>query len=693
MNTLQLGKVSSKCQQRGVMTILAALTLTTLIAFLALVVDTGRLYLEKRTLQKNADLAAIETALLYCRDQELDEAGRRAIALDALSASRNNFLGEEGGIIVKLGLVGASTDENGANRKSFTEDNSGKAIQVTLSRTVPASLFESFSFGGNNTVTLSRTAVAQACQPEALITIDSGIVNIDSSQSALLNTVLGGFLGSTVSLSVGEWNGLLTSDINLLSYLDALAIDLGVAVGSYDEVLSTSASLGDFLAVAADVLTADGNIIAANGLQALVLAIPLTTPAIQLGELISVQSGAPDVAFDIAISALDLTQASIQLANTKNALVANIPVSLLGVAGATIHLKVLEEPKIYAIGNPEDAKSDPYGSDQIYVRSAQVRSFISLDLPVAGATLSALEALLSNPLVAGVTSSVNSLLALDLAGVLSDLTCLLSCSQEKDITHIQILPTPRLDIAIDIGRAEARVSDYSCADNGDKSLTVPAQSAVAGIAAGTMGTSTADASNNAFSTAGVNVDPLALIDIGSKHIRKRCVLAICTIDYKKGTGWTTNSALADRTAYTGGGIGLKVDTNLLTGTDTLNYYNIPADTFLPNIDQTLDADAFQQLAASDLVAGVSDSLSGIELEFYPPSGAGIGGSNLGEVTTLVGSVADTLLASIDSIITGVLAPILDPLLNDLLDLLGVSLAETNVGSALTCESNKVELVI
>ncbi|WP_373084143.1 pilus assembly protein TadG-related protein, partial [Zhongshania sp.] len=41
------------------MTILAALTLTTLIAFLALVVDTGRLYLEKRTLQKNADLAAI----------------------------------------------------------------------------------------------------------------------------------------------------------------------------------------------------------------------------------------------------------------------------------------------------------------------------------------------------------------------------------------------------------------------------------------------------------------------------------------------------------------------------------------------------------------------------------------------------------------------------------------------------------
>ncbi|WP_373096600.1 pilus assembly protein TadG-related protein, partial [Zhongshania sp.] len=331
MNTLQLGKVPSKRQQRGVMTILAALTLTTLIAFLALVVDTGRLYLEKRTLQKNADLAAIETALLYCRDQELDEAGRRAIALDALSASRNNFLGEEGDIIVKLGLVGAAIDENGANSKSFTEDNSGKAIQVTLSRTVPASLFESFSFGGNDTVTLSRTAVAQACQPEALVSLDSSILSIDSSQSALLNSVLGGFLGSAVSVSVGEWNGLLTSNINLLSFLDALAIDLGVTAGSYDEVLGTSISLADLLDVAADVLTSDGNIIAASGLQALVLAIPVATPPIQLGELISVQTGAPDAAFDIAISALDLTQASIQLANTKNALVADIPAGLLGV--------------------------------------------------------------------------------------------------------------------------------------------------------------------------------------------------------------------------------------------------------------------------------------------------------------------------------------------------------------------------
>ena len=64
-----------------------------LFTFVAVVADTGRLYLEKRSLQKNADLAAMETALIYCRDQTIDVDAMTLDDLYVLSASRNNFLG------------------------------------------------------------------------------------------------------------------------------------------------------------------------------------------------------------------------------------------------------------------------------------------------------------------------------------------------------------------------------------------------------------------------------------------------------------------------------------------------------------------------------------------------------------------------------------------------------------------------
>ncbi len=49
-------------RQRGAIGLMAALTLTLALAFMLLVVDTGRLYLEKRSLQRVADMAALEAA-------------------------------------------------------------------------------------------------------------------------------------------------------------------------------------------------------------------------------------------------------------------------------------------------------------------------------------------------------------------------------------------------------------------------------------------------------------------------------------------------------------------------------------------------------------------------------------------------------------------------------------------------------
>lgn len=45
-------------------------------------------------------------------------------------------------------------------------------------------------------------------------------------------------------------------------------------------------------------------------------------------------------------------------------------------------MKVIEPPQFSAIGDPARAKADPLGPDRIYVRTAQVRTLLSVNLPV-----------------------------------------------------------------------------------------------------------------------------------------------------------------------------------------------------------------------------------------------------------------------------------------------------------------------
>lgn len=674
--------------QRGAIAITAALVFIPLFLFLVLVVDTGRLFIQKRGIQTDADLAALETAILYCRDQTMDADARRAVALDVLSEARNDFRGLDGDIQVTLGVVDWVDDGNGGTVKQFTADATGHAIQVRLTYTVPASLFARISPSGSDTVTLLATAVAQACQPEAKLEIRSSLVTIDTAESALLNSLLGGLLGTTLNLTVGQWDGLLNTNLNLLAYLDAMAVNLGITAGDYDTVLATDVSLGDVFDVAADVLTSAGsNALAITALEDIVLAIPGGTVPIPLGELLKIQAGVPEAALDVSLQALQLVQGTIQLANSKSAITADIPVALLGLANATIKVQIIEPPQVSAVGNPEYAKADPYGSNAIAVRTSQARVFVRLELPIVGATLSLLESLLDIPLVSTLTTAVNSLLSLDIIGFLSDLSCILACVQEKDIVDIEVLASPNLDILIDAGEAAARVSDYSCDEStGNKSLTVPTETSAVSIMAGSMGNDAATAEANAFSDT-PTVEPLPILDIGTKHVRKTCVLAICGTEYQQGTGWTNIPDDGDRTPFTGGGVGLSVDTNLLAGSADLVFANNPDASYLPEIDQVLTDNAFQSVDSSFLVNGVEDALIGIDLEFYDPAD----GNGLGTLTSVLGSVADTLVSTLDTVLSGVLSPLVGALVDQLLNVLGADLAEGEVGAQLTCESNKVKL--
>jgi uncharacterized membrane protein len=197
-----------------------------------------------------------------------------------------------------------------------------------------------------------------------------------------LNPLFSGLLGGNVNLTLAGWNGLLTTNINLLSYLDQLAVNLNVAAGNYTQLLNTTVTASQLIQAAISVLTANGataDVLTALGnLQvAAINQAPLT-----LGQILQLQTGTTAAALNANLQVFQLIQGVVQLSNSQSAVAATLPVSLLGLANITTQVKVIEPPQLSAIGNPALAAANPLGPNAIYVRTAQVRTQVTVSLPV-----------------------------------------------------------------------------------------------------------------------------------------------------------------------------------------------------------------------------------------------------------------------------------------------------------------------
>ena len=652
---------ASMRSQRGVAAIMAAVLMFSMVAFMALVTDTGRLYFEKRSQQKNTDLAALETALRYCRNQSLDDSSLDIAAENVMA--RNNYDGDfqDGGdSTIDATLIDANT------------------VQVIVTRNTVPSLFQRMMNLEADTIILSTSAIAKACEPSAKLAIATTLADVD-----LLNNVLGDFVGGPLALTLAGYNGLLDASINLLDFTEAL-VSVGISVGE-DGLISGSAAITDILSVAVSVLNSAGgdSAIAASILQTQVIDQIITAPNIALGDLLSISSEDPESALDIGLGVFDLVQGAIYLAGEESDVVADVPIALLGLADVTVQLQVTEPPRI-AVGNPERARLAPYGSQAIYVRSAQVRSYVSLELPILGT----LDGLLTSPLISEITDTVNDLLSLNLVGVLADILCILACEQEEDMTDIDILSSPRIDIGIFAGTGEARVTDYDCDDEENKALYVDTSTSAANVALGRFGSTEADASAAVFSSDPLIVEPVPIVDIGTIRVKKTCVLAICSYSYQQGSGWVSDKSLADRDAFSGGGIGLSLDTSIVGDTSSM-VLSAPASAACDSdFVDAYELEFCDEFNAQDPLEGLASTLSGAELTFYNPTN----GSLLGIVTSLLTSVVDTLVSELSTLLSTTLSTVLDPVVNMLLDTLGVSLANADVGGALVCQNDRVRLV-
>lgn len=211
--------------------------------------------------------------------------------------------------------------------------------------------------------------------PIAEVAAGSRLASFDSTQSALLNGLLASLVGSgtSLTLTVADYNGLANGDLNLGHLLGNLQATLGLATP--EAVWTANLRLGQIVSAAQTVAAADGLPAVASAFAAALPAVNSLLPTVRLGDLF--QSSLPIGALAQAeVKALDWLVGSVQLYNEVHGSTSPGTPSLLGTSvnlgsvlgNVALKARAIEAPTI-VVG--------PAGT-QFY--SAAIRAKFNVDL-------------------------------------------------------------------------------------------------------------------------------------------------------------------------------------------------------------------------------------------------------------------------------------------------------------------------
>lgn len=309
---------------RGNMGILFAFGFTVSAIVSAVAVDAAALYHERRAVQAGVDLAAISAAADPSRAAEIAQsvlAGARLLApasTDGLTVVTGNY--DPGRPDVKDRFLPGGAPVN--------------AVSVSLAR--PGTLHFAGHFAPQPVISASGTAMVA---PEVSFTVGSRLAGLNGG---IVNAILSGLLGSSVSLSLADYSALAAADVDLLPFLDALGARLGITAGSYEQLLQLDAPAGTVVGALADV---------ANGAVRAVLhslaggahgnSIPLSQ-LFNLGRLGGLQLGSGQAAVAADVSVLDLIAAAAAVADGDHQVSLNLGAGVPGLVKIGLDLAVGE---------------------------------------------------------------------------------------------------------------------------------------------------------------------------------------------------------------------------------------------------------------------------------------------------------------------------------------------------------------
>jgi uncharacterized membrane protein len=331
--------------ERGGAAVITAISGAVLAGVAAISVDLGVLYFEARKCQTAADLAALAGA----RDIGRAEAAASATAAENVEMSR---------LVVERGVYRA--DRALAADARFAPDAAGGAVRVSVTTRAP--LYFGAWIMGRDSIEVTRTATA-AAEPMAAYSIGSRLASLEGGMA---NGLLSALTGSEVRLRAMDYRALASADVSLLSYFDALATELDLEVGRYDEILDEEITAPQALGAIARVLEEAG-LEHETGLVEALAADADADRTLRAGDLFGLDDGLTPSSLRVEVEALDLAQAVLVAANGERQLALDLG-SDFGLAALDVSLAIGERPN-----------QSPWmtvTNDAVIVRTAQSRLFV-----------------------------------------------------------------------------------------------------------------------------------------------------------------------------------------------------------------------------------------------------------------------------------------------------------------------------
>ncbi|MGY1489930.1 TadG family pilus assembly protein [Methylobacillus pratensis] len=366
---------TSKENQQGAIGLFGVLTLMMAVLFVAVAVDSGRMWMVKRQLQNVADMAAIAAGGQAggCGQGGNNNVQQQLIVAAAQSAAMAN--GYQGDLSSAPNTVqlGTYTTNNDGVRIFQANNNEHRAVRVLATREVPSSLFAGGIF--NQRILLRAEAVAAIRTPFATFRVGSTAAAINTAESALLNSLLGRVLQTNIALDVLSYRGLANTNITLLDLVRAGSAN-GLTVGSVSELLNAPIGLNNFMQLLNVAVNQEGSQasllggadrgLVQNALTQLLGTVNNTQ--IKLGNVLQVSNPDSSAVAATGVNLLSLIQTAAFVANRNNFISLPLGVNLLGLANINTQIQVIEPPQL-AIGAPAVAG----GTACTIARTAQIK--------------------------------------------------------------------------------------------------------------------------------------------------------------------------------------------------------------------------------------------------------------------------------------------------------------------------------
>ncbi|MER8411776.1 TadG family pilus assembly protein [Mesorhizobium sp. M0518] len=420
-------------------TVMAALSAPVALALAAVAIDEASIYTERREAQAMVDLAAITAASNMTKVNTavvttLTDNGMPGVVVQSSGQTIEPAAGKTVVTVTPGRYVASGANVGQRFQASITPYN---AVRVTLKK-IPARYFASSLIP---TPVIGTQATA-SMTPQATFSVGSRLASLNGG---ILNALLGGLLGSNISLSVMDYNALISADVSVLSFVDGVATQLNLTGVSYSDVLASKATVGQIATAMANV-PGLGNT-AKVALQTIAskststVKIPLSH-LVDLGSVGKLGLGQRPAGLGVDASALGMLTAAAGLANGSKQVDVALGATIPGVLSTTLAIAIGEPPQ-----------SSPWlavGEAGTVVRTAQTRIKLLVTVGVG------------NP---------------NLGGGIS-------------------LLSVKLPLNVEVAYAEAKLTDISC-PTGPDSLKVTI-AAKPGVAAVNLAASDADNSPTAF---------------------------------------------------------------------------------------------------------------------------------------------------------------------------------------------------